>query len=355
MTSGRTTDSATAWADLRATRHTPPGYAAKGGRSAVYIAGLEQAEQLFAAAAHAGYATRPLLAFYGLSQAGRALAATAPAPPGLGWKLTSHGLKAPVLSGPLPDLPIVQIDKDGGSFTRLSALLNSPPIPSDMAKPLILGDLWELIPEAQTRPLRGTRTIAPLLPLLPDDRNWSSADRPTVGAFIAEVPDSVTGLAVPGRTLEDLFSPELEPVKVALDSFMADYPHAANYSSAWHRGREQAAFGFLQDRFKIRLEWPVDEATAAACTAKIASVATGYDGRLYLMPAVAGNDRPLHPLMVWWLVLYSLSMLARYEPAGWGEHIDVDRSAHAVALEHMLDVALTAVPKLIHSALLELA
>ncbi|WP_329500395.1 hypothetical protein [Kitasatospora herbaricolor] len=38
-TSGRATDSATAWAELRATRHAPPGHAATGGRSAAVVPG----------------------------------------------------------------------------------------------------------------------------------------------------------------------------------------------------------------------------------------------------------------------------------------------------------------------------
>ncbi|MFJ3793921.1 YaaC family protein [Kitasatospora sp. NPDC090091] len=354
MTSGQAADGAAAWADLRATRHSPPGYALRGGRKAVYVAGLEQAEQLFTAAAHVGYATRPLLVFYGLSQAGRALAATAPAPPGPGWKLSSHGLSAPDLSGTLPDLPIVQTDKDGGSFTSLSQLLNSAPIPSGKANPITLGDVWELIPEAQGRPLRATRIAAPLLQLLPSD--WKvDGDQPMAETFLAGVPDSITKLSVQGRPLEQLMSVEPEPVDVAFDSFMAHYPHAAGYRAVAHRGSGDSSFRFLIDQFKVRLGWPVDVATKSACAAKIASVATPYNGRLYLMPAVAGNDRPLHPLMVWWLVLYALSMLARYEPVGWAKHIDVNSSGHAVALEHVLDAALTTVPKLIHSALLELA
>jgi hypothetical protein len=41
----------------------------------VYVAALQQAEQLFHAAREAGFASSPLLLFYGLSQAGRAIAA----------------------------------------------------------------------------------------------------------------------------------------------------------------------------------------------------------------------------------------------------------------------------------------
>lgn len=68
-----------AWRYLRAMRANPPG--AAGGnqaRRATFAASLEQSEQLFDAAAGAGVMTKPLQLFYGLSQAGRAIAAVAP-------------------------------------------------------------------------------------------------------------------------------------------------------------------------------------------------------------------------------------------------------------------------------------
>ena len=53
---------------------------------------LEQAEQMFHAAATVGVATRPLQVFYGLSQAGRAIAAAASGLTGDGWELAGHGI-----------------------------------------------------------------------------------------------------------------------------------------------------------------------------------------------------------------------------------------------------------------------
>ena len=52
-------------------------------------------------------------------------------------------------------------------------------------------------------------------------------------------------------------------------------------------------------------------------------------------------------MMAWWAVLHSLSMLARYQPAEWSAQIDVDRSPHAVALEALLNDALTVLPALV--------
>lgn len=52
------------------------------------------------------------------------------------------------------------------------------------------------------------------------------------------------------------------------------------------------------------------------------------------LPSQAGREgttttRSLHPLMAWWAVLHALSMLARYQPAEWATHINIDDSPHA--------------------------
>src|SRR6478736_2639692 len=65
---------------LRALRHSPPG-AAQGVRGKVFVAALEQAQQQISAAASIGYESMPLNLFYGLSQAGRAIAAAASCQP----------------------------------------------------------------------------------------------------------------------------------------------------------------------------------------------------------------------------------------------------------------------------------
>ena len=79
------------WPYLRALRYEPPG-GASGARAEVFGSALEQAQQLFAAAS-VDYASRPILVFYGLSQAGRAIAACATAGGMSDWQLKGHGIK----------------------------------------------------------------------------------------------------------------------------------------------------------------------------------------------------------------------------------------------------------------------
>ncbi len=76
-----------------------------------------------------------------------------------------------------------------------------------------------------------------------------------------------------------------------------------------------------------------------------------YAGFSYFFPALGTADRSLHPLMAWWAVLYVLSMLARYQPAEWATHINVDASSQAVRLERILNEAIGTVPNLIAEAI----
>lgn len=68
-----------------------------GGRDPVqrrtHVFALEQAEQMFRAAAGTGVATRPLLVFYGLSQAGRAITAAAASADAGARELDGHGIE----------------------------------------------------------------------------------------------------------------------------------------------------------------------------------------------------------------------------------------------------------------------
>ncbi len=45
----------------------------------------------------------------------------------------------------------------------------------------------------------------------------------------------------------------------------------------------------------------------------------------------------LHPFLASWAVLLALSSLARYEPATWSKMIDIDQSAEANPIEHLLE------------------
>jgi hypothetical protein len=80
-----------------------------------------------------------------------------------------------------------------------------------------------------------------------------------------------------------------------------------------------------------------------------------YNGDWWLFPAVGTAGHSLHPLMAWWAVLHTLSMLARYQPAERATHINIDGSRHAVALGSLLKRAISLVPALIAEAIDQVA
>jgi hypothetical protein len=82
---------------------------------------------------------------------------------------------------------------------------------------------------------------------------------------------------------------------------------------------------------------------------------TTYRGSTLAYPTFEGASRTVHPLMAWWTVLFSLSMLTRYQPDVWTQMIDVNRSPHATAIEYILEAALSAVPDLVDEAITQVA
>ncbi|GAO11994.1 precorrin-6Y C5,15-methyltransferase [Streptomyces lydicamycinicus] len=63
----------------------------------------------------------------------------------------------------------------------------------------------------------------------------------------------------------------------------------------------------------------------------------GYARGRHFLPVLSPMDRELHPLMAWWAVLYTLSILARYQPAAGVKLISLDDSHHAAPIERLLE------------------
>lgn len=320
------------WADLRATRSNPPGWAGpEPERREVYSSALEQSEQLFRAAGVVGLASRPLLVFYGLSQAGRAVAAAARELDQDSWRLHGHGLTIRRETEPLPNVVVATQGSAQSSFRRLSTLLGSPELPvvnTPMEVPL--GRLWDALPEGQDRPLRPDPERRPVMSF----SRLGNAGHPYATGVVTGFP---RWLAESTQAAEDF------------KGFMSAYPHASGYSMALSQpGREVPGF-VVGDRVALVMHWDtgVRDASDSQQDARLADVMTTYAGDQYLAPAMPGAGIPSHALMAWWTVLFALSMLARYQPAEWTKHIDVDKSSFAVALEVVLTEALVSVPRIV--------
>ena len=334
------------WERLRATRWKPPVPATiTSERQSTYVFALEQAEQMFRAAATVGPATRPLLVFYGLSQAGRSIAAAA-ASTGSGdeWKLNGHGISSMDLHEQLPDVA-VRTGKPGdrGSFVRLSKLLHSPLWGEE---PVRLNQLWDLLPENGQVPLLDTGALR-RTPLWIEHRDLHHEPHPLASVPVVGFPPWVIN-ADHGRG--------------ALDSYLAAFPQAQGYHSFQRVSMDPDAdpdFDPHQDGWgELIMHWSMPDGDPGVLVDRLAllkALTRPYKETRYFFPVVASHRQSLHPLMTWWAVLHTLSMLARYQPAEWASHINVDTSQHAVAIERLLKEAIRTVPCLVAEAIDQVA
>lgn len=301
----RQDDRRTSWRRIRALRSSRDvGEADR----LTYVAALEQAQQLLEAAESVGTATRALPLYYGLNQACRAIACAIQ--PGASFE--SHGLATNErsLRGAADPLATFTVRGNGdlrSGWTVMSGLLGSAAMRT--AQPIRL--LWGMVVETQVH-----------LPRLP-------AERPSL--FVQE--DSREGWLVTGIRLrsDNPGVPEFEQMQ-------AEYP-----------GLRGASFGGFQDSRGVPdRTWNL---AVGPPTNSSEPVGTLYREGRVLMPAVEREAATLHPLMMWWAILYPLSILSRYEPATWNALIDLDTSPAAVHLEALMEEALDSVPALIHQAL----
>ena len=336
-------DADEAWERLRASRWNPPGRAGTGSRRKTYAAALEQTEQMFRAAAVVGPATRPLPVFYGLRQAGRAIAAAAVTLKGEDWRLVTHGIKASGFDKPFPDIEIrTDPPSTRGSFVRVSEVLDSPVWEKDAVR---LEDMWDLLPLNLGYPLTGRERPTPLFAAA---SSIHRQDHTLLSVPVCDIPDRVIDAGS----------------RQALADFLTAYPAIARHES--YVTNRPLSFGFEatpdytrydhgSDELVVNWEMPQGSATAAERFEYLLTMTRPYAGQRYFFPVLAPMSRDLHPLMAWWAVLYALSMLARYEPAGWVNNISVDNSQHAVSVERLLERAITHLPVLIADTITEVS
>jgi hypothetical protein len=337
--SGRIVVGVFAWQRIRVLRAQPPARV-EGERAGVFVSGIEQAEQLMNAAADVGPAASPLLLFYALSQAGRAIAAAHLDDP---WRLSGHGLKLPAPGDPSAGLlhRVVKPENGEGSKGRRQSFAGVAEATGSgqLSSPLELGAVWaaipELMPPLPQPPLEDAAWIRPLRVFRPvfDAAHMRLADMRPLELLIDGLPD-----ADPDTLLQCL----------------GDYPTAAG-AYMWHtRGMRKdilitqpSAVGMLPV-----FCWPDVPTNVQLRARHLNGIAPDYRGlgtRL-LLPRVGGKD-PLSPLMLWWLLLFGLSSIARYDPELWIAALDANNSRLAVPIEAALGAALDALPELVLDAL----
>lgn len=337
--SGRMVVHMLAWQRIRVLRAQPPARV-EGERAHVFVSALEQAEQLMDAAADVGPAASPLLLFYALSQAGRAIAAAHLDDP---WRLSGHGLKAPAPGDPSAGLlhRVVKPEHGEGSKGRRQSFAGVAEATGSgqISSALELGAVWaaipELMPPLPQPPLEDAAWIRPLRVFRPmfDAAHMRLADMRPLELLIDGLPDA-----------------DLDTLLRCL----GDYPTAEG-AYMWH------TLGMRQDVLITQPSavgmlpvfcWPDVPTNVQLRTRRLNGIAPDYRGLgTHLLFPRAGGKHALSPLMLWWVLLFGLSGIARYDPELWIGALDANNSRLAVPIEAALDTALEALPDLILDAL----
>gem|GEM_PF-2616707 len=348
---------------MRSLRADRPRFAARGARARTFGAGLEQAEQLWLASQNVGAIASPLLLFYGLTQAGRAICAAGIR--GAAWKgAQQHGLHfeltEPADRSPL-DLTKVRVLPQGEGLIHQVAHILGSPVLSDSASLTDLissldSDLYfddeqysvprplevheeGMLQEPFGHPARRRLYLGPIPDVLASHREDVPAG-PNNAAYMRIVPPSAADVA----------------------AWLSAYPTLRALGEPTNVQSPEPSIGRINRRdLFIRLAWGGDDriegVTQGQWTQQQLDVVYADGPNVangVVLPSFGGNTEAQHLLVTWWLVLYCLSMLARYSPTVWTSLLDVDSSPLAVPFDHLISVARAKVPGLIFDAMHDL-
>lgn len=306
---------------LQAMRAAPPALAKdSGARRRVFGAALGQWDALLSASASVVPAASPILLFYALSQAGRAVCAAHTS--GQPWQSRGHGLS---IGDPGKPLGETIVRPDGGSdssFTMFCKALKASPL----SESTTLSALW-----AANRHLESVDGLGlgspPALELTiigPAVMGGPSLCAQLSGDLVAHLPADYAAAAT------------------ALGERLQEYPGASTGLVVNAKGTSITAGGTEP---QVEIGWrdgngkpvPIDQIAP--------------DEGNFLRPGLnqAGNTLP--SLALWWATLLTLSSLARYHPEQWNDALDRDKAVTAVPIEEALNIGREMLPWLLIKAL----
>jgi hypothetical protein len=306
-------------ASLRS-RRTPT--VEKGRRALAYTTGLSQAEELWKAANAVSTLASPILRYYALMQASRAVAAASKLP-NQSWEPgRSHGLVLELErppEGQRLEFANVRLSPSGNGMAQtLAAALGSPMIASGTPLDALIASLWHqrYPPEPEpAEPLYPRRTLAVSVTYGFDH-----------GITEAWVYGALT------RADAQIGDPDV------LAKFLAGYPGLASvkgFEARWRRDPESQ----LCLAFDRRSPMAGPAAWGEVVDAIDSSEPLGWQSSVLtlFLPALGVGGTTIHPLLCWYLVLYAFSMLARYHGDLWRHRLDIDLDVDAVGLIDLVD------------------
>jgi len=324
------------WRDIRTLRGSLPENlrATVGldvGRGREFHACLNQSQQLFEAAATMAYSSRPLALFYGLSQAGRAISAASlnlgTGQPNVLWNAVGHGLSMKDFPSSASQFLAAKVEVKPGKrdlFSRVSIAINSPVVATNVELGSLLAQIYDLailFPDL-------LREFIPVIPAPRVSNSWPAySGRDDVDLSIVGIDAQLDDV--------DLLS-QLQRYPTLRTVRLAEGARPSPTSVRVHLGKQRLVPSY------------------GAPTNMILPGASIYRRQEFVFPDYAQSGKSLQPLAVWWITLYACSMFARYAAASWTGQLDITSSYVASAIEHLLDVALDAVPEAILESLTSL-
>ena len=311
---------------LRGSRAKPP-YRARADdhRRGLYGASLEQFEQLLIAAEAVGPSSRPLPLFYALSQAGRAIVAARGEYP----EVDGHGLgedrQTPAAANLLHRRVKRRPAQNGrDAFGAVSRAIGSP----EPKTPIELGEVWVGLPDTYMIPASAWQPDWRPVLVVFDDNPWKNKE--------GEVEVQVASFG--GNPHHD----EMSTVVARR------YPSLPGGTKLARKGNGSTTLP--PGNWIAVLSWNSEHDVDSIAPKNHGISSTGSSR--HLRPTLASDSELLNPLMLWWVLLFGLSVFARYHPSLWMEALEVDRSELAVPLEGILDKGLSVIPALVHHELL---
>lgn len=230
--------------------------------------------------------------------------------------------------GELPALTVRE--EESGAFVTLSKTLKSP----TWRSPVAFAALWAALPDFRLKALHRWSH-----PLALEIGYAGHSTKEEWHAMVYGIPAA----CLPAEPTDDHVAQWLDAHYPWLAGSGASIPNRADGISTEHDGRLVNA----------GRSWRRELQPADSPEDFVDRNTTVYRMQKWAFPVVGEAGGPTHPLLLWWALLYGLSMRARYAPEAWLKDLDVDKTEYTVWLEEALDMAIDTVPLILLHALEE--